>query len=263
MESQTKETRRHDHADRQRRAEGEGHPGAGEGEPSAGRPPHLRAGGRLLRLPVRHGPRRGRRGRRGHRARGSEGHRGPDEPAPPRGRRGGLQGRPHGRRVRDQEPERQVHLRLRPLVPGGRGRGRPASTERPRLPLPAAERRPLPGGAAAAARLRAALPEDGGGRAGVAPHDRHRPPQARVRAGLPRAASDLPARLLRGDRRGRAARRRAIQHPAPRAVPLPGARGAGRRALPPGRRRGALRPRGRRDVASTRCAIGSSPPWAA
>ena len=53
---------------------------------------------------------------------GREGHRRPDEPALPRGRRGRLQGRPDGRRLRDQEPEREVHLRLRPLVPGRRGR---------------------------------------------------------------------------------------------------------------------------------------------
>ena len=32
-------------------AEGQGHPGAGEGEHPPGRPPHLRAGRRVLRLP--------------------------------------------------------------------------------------------------------------------------------------------------------------------------------------------------------------------
>src|SRR4030042_1353174 len=122
-----KESRRHDHADRQRRRQGEGHSRAGEGEPPAGRPPHLRAGGRLLRLPMRPGARRGRRRGRGPRARGRQGHRGPDEPPPPRGRRGGLQGRPDGRRVRDQEPEREVHLRLRPVVPDAGRRRRPAA----------------------------------------------------------------------------------------------------------------------------------------
>ena len=45
-----------------------------------------------------------------------QGHRRSDEPALPRRRRGRLQGRPDGRRLRHQEPERHVHLRLRPLV---------------------------------------------------------------------------------------------------------------------------------------------------
>ena len=123
---------RNDHADPQRCHQGEGHSRAGEGESAQRRPAHLRAGRRLLGLPVRHGARRDRRGRRDHRGRGREGHRRPDEPALPRGRRGRLQGRPDGRRLRHQEPERQVHLRLRPLVPGRRGRRTAARAVRPR-----------------------------------------------------------------------------------------------------------------------------------
>src|SRR6266571_3405643 len=114
-----------DQPDRKRGRQGQGHPGAGEAEHSCGWPADLCPGRRLLGLLLRHGARRARRRRPGHRGRGREGHHRPHEPALPRGGRGRLQGRPDGRRLRDQEPERHLHLRLRPLLHGGRGRRLP------------------------------------------------------------------------------------------------------------------------------------------
>src|SRR5262249_13036983 len=113
------------------------------------------------------------RRRPGLRLQGHQGDRGPDEHALPGRRRGGLQGRPHGWRLRHQEPQCDVHLRLRPFVPG---RGR---TERRRAP----PLRASWSGPAAAPR------EAAGGRPARAPPRRRAGPAPR-RSRAPRGESD-------------------------------------------------------------------------
>ena len=103
--------------------EGQGAAGRPGGRPRAG-PPRRGSRRRLLRLPVRARLRRPQGGRSplrgpGRRRRGRQG-----QHAVRLRLRGRLGGRPPGRRLLGQQPERRRGLRLRLLVPGGRGRGR-------------------------------------------------------------------------------------------------------------------------------------------
>ena len=114
----------------------------------------------------------------------------PVERPAPRRRHARLQGRPPGRRVRHQQPERPAHLRLRPvlqltlpsisppLVP--LSAGGPASTA-PTGPLPVAA---------------------GGGRLGVAPLGTERPARLTVYRSCTRSRS-RPGTPRRGPRRSR------------------------------------------------------------
>src|SRR5690606_34041300 len=108
------------------RGGGQGRAAGGGGGQSGPQAAGLHPGGRLLRFPVRvrvrRGAGRGRPGRgdrRGHPAGRSA------EPAVPDGRHGGLHREPARGPVRDPQPEREDHLRLRFLVHCVSGRTAP------------------------------------------------------------------------------------------------------------------------------------------
>ena len=99
---------------------------AEEPDGESARPARRDPGRRLLRLPVRARLRHGRRrGRPRARARGRPRRRRPVQRPVPPGRDDRLPERPPGVRVQDRQPERRLLVRLRPLVPGGGGRGAP------------------------------------------------------------------------------------------------------------------------------------------
>ena len=93
---------------------------------------------------------------------------------------------------RPRRPDHRDLARLSAVRPGA-PRDHPA--------VPAAERRAVPAHEPAAARLRAALPEDGAGRAGLAPHDRDGAAAAGLGGGLRGAPAGVRARVRGPDRR--------------------------------------------------------------
>src|SRR3990170_7240490 len=89
---------------------------------------------RVQRLPVWDGPRqqapRGRRSRRGER---SQGRRGPEQPPVPRRLERRLHGERRGERIRREQPEQLVHVRMWPeLHPERGGSPRQVGSTRPR-----------------------------------------------------------------------------------------------------------------------------------
>src|SRR6185369_14991913 len=111
----------------------------------------------------------------------------------------------------------------------------PRARRPPRHPaVPAARRGTVPAGERAPPHLRAALPQDGGGRPGRRQDHRHGPAAAGVGERLPRPAGSVRYLVRRTDRELRESRGREVQHRAARGLALPRGRGARRRAVPPG-----------------------------
>src|SRR5262245_49543875 len=126
--------------------------------------------------------------------------------------------------------------------------------------LPARERRPLPEGEDAAARLRAALPPDDRGRAGGRALDRDGGGTPGARGRDRRRSARVSGRLCRRDLPGATPARRSLPHRARRRLPLPHPdRGAAARgpALPGGEHRA---PRGRLRSCGARARRGAARP---